>query len=101
MSEEASPSRPPIQVVHSDHLPPTVEAVYLPRLARLLVNGRLWREAPRDERAALVARLAGDAGTSGSSGVHVWGWSADGRAADLAALRALPRSAWDELLPVE
>jgi hypothetical protein len=90
-------SAPPVSVMYSEHLPDTVEAIYLPRLARVLINGRLWRQAAPAERRAIVRRLGGmdDEG-------HVWPWRPGSDVRELQQpLREISPAAWEQLLPVD
>ena len=83
--------------MYSEHLPDTVEAVYLPRLGRVLINGRLWRHASPAERRAIVRRLGGmdDEG-------YVWPWRPSSNPKELQRpLREISPAAWEQLLPVD
>lgn len=86
-------------MVFSNYLPDTVEVVFLPRLAQLLVNARLWRDASAEERRSIVARLAG---APGAAGGHVWGWASQGEVAELARpLQSISPTAWEQMLPID
>lgn len=98
MSEATDAHHPPIRVVFSDRLPDAVTVVYLPRLARVLVNRPRWRAASPAEREALRARLTGQ-----SRGAPApWGWTVEDPAATLSVgLGGLSAAAWDALLADE
>ena len=99
MSQDASPARPPVRVAWSDCLPDAVEVVYLPRLARLLVNRRLWRDASPEARREILGHVAG---TGVPPGGQAWGWSVATPAAELRRpLQAISLAAWEQLLPPE
>jgi hypothetical protein len=94
MAREGAPA---IQVMYSEHLPDTVEAVFLHRLGRVLINGRLWRQASPAERRGIVRRLGGmdDEG-------YVWAWRPHSDVRELQRpLREISPAAWEQLLPVD